>query len=158
MKRLTSALASCLLLAYSFAAPLALEHELLTFMNVARADARYHAETQGLAHPLTWNAAVAEVALRHSEEMARNHTLSHTSNRGLDVGQRLDAAGITWSSAGENVALASSVEQVENMIMREPPFQANHRGNVLNRHFTEVGIGIARAGAQLYVTEDFLSH
>ena len=54
--------------------------------------------------------------------------------------------------------MAPTIEQIENMIMREPPFQANHRGNVLNRRFTQVGIGIAQAGPQLYVTEDFLSH
>jgi uncharacterized protein YkwD len=150
--------ACSLLVVVCLAAPLVREHELLTFMNVARADSRYHAETHGLAHSLTWNAAVAAVAQRHSEEMARNHTLSHSSNRGLDVGQRLDAAGISWTSVGENVAMAPSIEQIENMIMREPPFQANHRGNVLNRRFTQVGIGIAQAGPQLYVTEDFLSH
>lgn len=131
------------------------EKQLLLFMNDARADRRYRAETGGVAPQLRWSDAAAAVARRHSEEMAAAGRLSHTDASGRDPGARLREAGIEWRRVGENVAMAPSVEQIENMIMREPPFQQNHRANVLDRNFTEVGIGVATHGNEVFVTEDF---
>lgn len=135
-----------------------LERQDLTLINDERADRRYRAETRGRALPLQWNAAAAEVARRHSEQMARTGHLTHEGANGSNVGQRLARAGVAWTRAGENVAMASTVEQAEALMMREPPFQPNHRANILDPAFTEVGIGVARsANGLIYVTQDFLT-
>jgi len=90
--------------------------------------------------------------------MARAGRLTHLGDDGLNLGDRLHQAGVTWSRVGENVAMASSIAQAEAMLMAEPPFQPNHRANILDRHFTQVGIGIAVSpGGLLYITEDFLA-
>lgn len=153
------AVAAALGLLLSAAAVLtARQQEALTLVNDARADRQYRAETGGLAAPLRWNAAVADVARRHSQEMARAGRLTHLGDDGLNLGARLRQAGVTWSRVGENVALASSIAQAEAMLMAEPPFQPNHRANILDRRFTEIGIGIAISpGGLLYITEDFLA-
>jgi hypothetical protein len=41
--------------------------------------------------------------------------------------------------------------------MNEPRFQHNHRYNILNANYTDVGIGIVQgANGSLYVTQDFV--
>lgn len=130
--------------------------ELLRLINAARANFQNRAETGGRAAPLRWDPAVARVALQHAEEMARNHRLSHTDAQGRSPAGRMSAAGVAWSIVAENVAMAPSVAAVQKMMMSEPPFQANHRGNILNRRLTRIGIGVVKSGDELWVTEDFL--
>jgi uncharacterized protein YkwD len=139
------------------AAPPRAEQELLSLINQARADRRYRAETSGAAPPLRWNEAAAAVAQRHAEEMARDGRLSHLSDDGEDLGARLHAAGIVWRRVGENVAMAPTIAQAEAMLMAEPPFQPNHRANILDRRFTEVGIGVVASAGAVWITEDFLT-
>ncbi|HET9784265.1 MAG TPA: CAP domain-containing protein [Terriglobales bacterium] len=150
-----AAMASLLL---AVVAPPRVDQKLLTLINEARADRRYRAETGGAAAPLRWNAAVAAVAQRHAEEMARAGRLSHLSDDGEDLGARLHDAGVAWTRVGENVAMAPSIEQAEAMLMAEPPFQPNHRANILDRRFTEVGLGVATVSGAVWITEDFLTH
>lgn len=40
--------------------------------------------------------------------------------------------------------------------MNEPRFQKNHRGNIFNANFTDVGNGIVQGpNGSLYITQDF---
>ncbi|HWG36782.1 MAG TPA: MBL fold metallo-hydrolase [Terriglobales bacterium] len=134
----------------------ALEHQGLEFVNATRADPRYRAETEGRARPLTLDPRAAEVARCHSEFMARAHTLSHSGPAGATPGDRLGSDGIAWTAVGENVAMAADLATADGILMKEPPFQPNHRANILNPKFTRVGIGVARSSDGLvWVTEDF---
>src|SRR6185437_4835837 len=134
----------------------ALEHQGLEFLNATRADPRYRAETQGRARPLRLDAQAAEVARCHSEAMARAHALSHSGPDGASPGDRLTAAGLDWTAVGENVAMAADLATADRILMQEPPFQPNHRANILNPAFTRVGVGVARSSDGLvWVTEDF---
>lgn len=130
--------------------------ELLHLINAARANPQNRAETGGRAAPLRWDPAVARVAQQHAEEMARNHRLSHTDAQRRSPAGRMSAAGIPWTMVAENVAMAPSVAAVQKTLMSEPPFHANHRGNILNRRLTRIGIGVVKSGDELWVTEDFL--
>lgn len=136
--------------------PAQLAHSLFRMINAARADRTYREETGGHAAPLRWDAAVARVALRHSEEMAREHRLSHTDVNGRTPAARMSEAGIAWTMVAENVAMAPSIEAANRMMMSEPSFQTNHRGNILDRRLNVVGIGVVASGDELWVTEDFL--
>lgn len=134
------------------------ERQALELLNATRANPRYRGETQDRAAALVWSPAAARVALRHSEEMARRHALSHSDREGANPGVRLADAGVAWIMAGENVGMAASFEAVNRLMMNEPAHQPNHRANILNPAFTEVGIGIYRApDGLLWVTEDFLT-
>ena len=45
----------------------------------------------------------------------------------------------------------------EAAFMNEPRFQHNHRANILNANYTDVGIGIVQgANGSLYITQDFV--
>ncbi|MGH9415218.1 MAG: CAP domain-containing protein [Terriglobales bacterium] len=139
----------------------ALERQALAFLNAQRANRAFAGETKGKAAPLKAIPAVAGVARCHSKALARAHALTHAGSSGADAGAnpgaRLTAAGVAWRQVGENVAMAATLAIADANLMNEPPDQPNHRANILNPAFTEVGIGIVRSSdGLLWITEDFL--
>jgi uncharacterized protein YkwD len=54
------------------------------------------------------------------------------------VGDRLNTAGIPFSIAGENLALAASSGEVHQGLMESP----GHRANILSDAYRRVGIGV----------------
>ena len=65
---------------------------------------------------------------------------------------RINAAGISWRALGENIAIYGTVLGAEAAFMNEPHFQHNHRSNILNANYTDVGIGIVQGpNGSLYV-------
>jgi uncharacterized protein YkwD len=115
------------------------------------------AETGGRAQPLRWNENLAAVARAHSRDMLEQGYFNHVDPEGRNVSTRVDAAGIPWQAAGENIAIYGTVPGAEGAFMNEPRFQHNHRFNILNPNFTDVGIGIVQgANGSLYITQDFV--
>jgi uncharacterized protein YkwD len=111
----------------------------------------------GRLRPLRWNERLAAVARAHSRDMIRRGYFGHEGPDGKSVGDRLRAAGIAWRAAGENIAMARTIAQAETEFMSEPRSQYNHRWNILNPNYTDVGVGIVRApDGQYYITEDFM--
>lgn len=89
--------------------------------------------------------------------MMRRGYFGHVSPEGSSPVNRLQAAGITWQAEGENVAIAPTVTEAESDFMNEPRHQQNHRWNILNPEYTEVGVGIVRASnGEYYITQDFI--
>jgi uncharacterized protein YkwD len=119
------------------------EEELLRRLNDER-------EKQGI-EPLEWCEACAEVARSHSKEMYREGFFSHVDTRGDDPFDRMKAAGIEFLSAGENLAVAPSVEEAHRGLMHSP----DHRRNILRPAFTQVGIGIYNGPYGLMCTQVF---
>jgi len=100
--------------------------------------------------PLTVNAKLTKAAQAHSEDMAAHRTMSHTGSDGSSPGDRITAAGYSWSMYGENVAYGYSTPQsVMTAWMNSP----GHRANILNCSFKEIGVGYAGPGD--YWTQDF---
>lgn len=98
---------------------------------------------------LTWDAAVARVALGHSQDMATHHFFAHVSpTTGLDVAGRMKAAGIPFRVVGENLAtgFADVLEAHVGLLNSE-----GHRKNLLGADFTRDGVGIVNP----YVTVVF---
>lgn len=110
-------------------------------------------------HPLAFDEHDAAVARAHSRDMAANNYFSHTSPGGLSPFDRLHRAGIAYQSAGENLGMDSGTDRpamfraIEVAMLHSP----EHRANLLRPTFTRVGIGVARRGSVIYVTEDFTS-
>jgi cysteine-rich secretory family protein len=105
-----------------------------------------------------WNDRLAAVALAHSRDMLRRRYFAHVDPEGRTPTGRINAAGIRWRALAENIAANRTVTNAENDLMDEPRFQQNHRGNILNPAYTDVGIGIVQGpNGDLYITQDFIA-
>ena len=83
-------------------------------------------------------------------------TLADEDPEGRSVAGRVEAAGMQWQTVGENIAIYGSVARAEAAFINEPRFTKNHRANILNPDFVEVGIGIVPGpDGRLYITQDF---
>lgn len=113
------------------------EGDLVAMTNSARAAAG--------AAPLAANEDLARTARAWSEQMARSGRLSHNPATGSQV--------CCWQAVAENVGYSyRGAADVHRMLMDS----AGHRTNILNRSYTQVGIGTATdAQGRIWVTEVF---
>ncbi|MEJ2007051.1 MAG: CAP domain-containing protein [Acidobacteriota bacterium] len=133
-----------------------LARQMRKLVNRDRQDPANAAETRGRAQPLRWNDKLAAVALAHSRDMLEHHYFDHVDREGRNPFVRINATGIHWRALAENIAINRTVADAEASLMDEPRFQENHRGNILNPVYTDVGIGIVQApNGDLYITQDF---
>jgi uncharacterized protein YkwD len=122
------------------------ENELFNLVNQER--------TQRGLDALVWDDRLVPVARAHSEEMFTLKYFGHQSPVSGSPFDRLKAAGITYTRAGENLAYAQSVAVAHRALMDSP----GHRENILRPEFTRIGIGVINAGAygrmvtQLFIT------
>ncbi len=129
----------------------ALETILLALINRDR-------QAAGLA-PLYSSKNIARVALDHSLDMATRDYVSHFTLTGVSPVARLEAAGIPFQEAGENLGMDSGytdckmLRRIDQAMLQSP----EHRANLLRTSFGHVGIGIAVVGNRLFVTEDFVN-
>lgn len=107
------------------------ESKMVSLVNQARMG-------QGLA-PLSVNSQLTSLARQKSQDMVTNNYFSHTSPTYGSPFQMMKNAGVTYSTAGENIAGAQTTESAHQNLMNSE----GHRANILNPKFTEIGIGIA---------------
>lgn len=107
------------------------ESKMVSLVNQARMG-------QGLS-PLSVNSQLTTLARQKSQDMVKNNYFSHTSPTYGSPFQMMKNAGITYSTAGENIAGAQTTEAAHQNLMNSE----GHRANILNPKFTEIGIGIA---------------
>lgn len=110
------------------------EKAMLEFVNKERVN-------RGIA-PLVWNEGLANVGRAHSKDMFERGYFSHYSPEGRDVGDRLEEAGIDYSFAGENLALAPNVDRANTGLINSE----GHRRNILDPAFKKLGIGAIDGG------------
>jgi uncharacterized protein YkwD len=101
--------------------------------------------------PLAMDERLRNAARQHSLRMADKHLLSHGFSGEPELPQRLASSGIRFDRSGENVAFGSSVQQVQQGLMKSPP----HRENMLSPDFGAVGVGVVLRDGLLWVTQDF---
>lgn len=134
-----------------------LEKLMLYLINTERSDSKYSPETKGLAKSLLWHDQASEVARAYSWDMAMRNYFAHHNPEGITVAQRISRVKISWLLVGENIGVSHDVAAVHYGFMDEPSHQQNHRGNILNRHFTHIGIGICRpSDGILFISQIFL--
>jgi len=139
--------------------PAGLEKQMWVLVNRDRLDPATTAETSGRAQPLRWNEKLAAVARAHSLDMIEQLYFDHVDRQGRTLSARINSAGIPWRALGENIALNETVPGAEAAFMNEPRFQSNHRANILNANYTDVGIGIVQGPkGSLYITQDFVAN
>lgn len=91
---------------------------------------------------LVLNPEIVIVARAHAKDMWERKYFGHISPEGKDVGDRLDAAGVRYFLAGENLALAPTVTTAMNGLLNSE----GHRANILEPKFKKVGIGVIDNG------------
>jgi uncharacterized protein YkwD len=106
---------------------------------------------QGLA-ALKANNPLGTVGRVHSQDMADNNYFDHYNQQGKNPFDRMRAAGISFSTGGENIAINTSVSGAHNAFMNS----SGHRANILSANYTEVGVGIIHDGTRIYVAEEFI--
>lgn len=82
------------------------------------------------------------IARAHSMDMWQRHYFSHIDPDGNSPFDRLQNAGVNFSSAGENLALARSVESAHTGLMNSE----GHRRNILDPSYNKIGIGAIDGG------------
>jgi uncharacterized protein YkwD len=120
------------------------ETRMLADVNATRAGA-------GL-RPLQLSNRLHEAAVLHAADMADKQYFDHKSRDGSTPFDRMRAVGCRFGWAGENLALGDSEPHAYAALLDSAP----HRENILNPHFSRVGIGVVRAddGTLLFV-QDF---
>ncbi|WP_250675189.1 CAP domain-containing protein [Paraclostridium ghonii] len=103
--------------------------------------------------PLKFNSELSKVATLKSQDMIDNNYFDHTSPTYGSPFDMMKKFGISYTSAGENIAMGQKTPQeVMNAWMNSE----GHRKNILNPNFTELGVGIASNGSSLYWTQMFI--
>jgi len=115
------------------------EKELLDLVNNERAKA-------GLPS-IKLSPAVSTAARIKADEMSVKKYFNHTSPIYGTPFEMLHAFGISYRTAGENIAKG---QKTANAVMGAWMNSEGHRANILNRDFTEVGIGYASDGKTTY--------
>jgi len=80
-----------------------------------------------------------EAAQKHTDDMARQKMMSHTLD-GKGPADRLRKIGYEFASMGENVAMGMKAKDAVDAWMKSK----GHRANILNKDYTEIGIGVAK--------------
>jgi uncharacterized protein YkwD len=121
------------------------EKTLLDLTNKAREDKK-------LA-PLVPNVALFQVARAHSANMAKKNEMAHELD-GKNPAQRARAAGYNFRHVGENVGWSDGAPVAE--VFKWWMDSEEHRKNLLNPDFREIGLGIARSEkGEYYYTQLF---
>lgn len=91
---------------------------------------------------LTWRTEAVPIAREHAEDMWERSYFGHVSPEGEDIGDRLSSGNVVYSIAGENLALAPTVQTAHTGLMNSE----GHRENILDPNFTRMGVGVVDNG------------
>ena len=101
--------------------------------------------------PLKTNWELSRVARYKSQDMVDKHYFSHTSPTYGSPFQMMKAFGLSYRTAGENIAYGQRTPQeVVNAWMNS----SGHRANILNSSYTQIGVGYVANGN--YWTQMFI--
>ena len=123
---------------------LSYEKEVVRLVNEER-------RSRGLGE-LTYDWQLSRVARYKSEDMKENNYFSHTSPTYGSPFQMMKSFGISYKSAGENIARGQSTPST---VVKAWMNSSGHRANILNASFTHIGVGFVADGK--YWTQMFIS-
>ncbi|MBP2628329.1 MAG: SCP-like extracellular [Firmicutes bacterium] len=104
--------------------------------------------------PLKFNSQLTALGEKYAQDMINRNFFSHYNPEGQSPFDRMKQAGISYSYAGENLAINSNVDTAEKAFMNSP----GHRANILSPNYTEVGLGVRYdAKGSAYVVQEFIS-
>lgn len=92
--------------------------------------------------PLQVDMRLVNTARMKSQDMINKGYFDHNSPTYGSPFDQMKSQGITYKTAGENLAGNSTVEKAHTALMNS----AGHRANILNANYTHIGIGIIDGG------------
>lgn len=106
--------------------------------------------SRGLA-PLVMDSELRLLARAHAADMFKRGYFAHNTPEGKTPFDRMHDANIGFGVAGENLALAPTLDMAHTGLMNSP----GHRANILNPQFRKVGIGVLDGGiyGKMFVQE-----
>jgi uncharacterized protein YkwD len=108
--------------------------------------------TKAGLRPLKADPQQTIVARAHSKDMFARGYFAHVNPDGKDPFDRMKEARVKFATAGENLALAQTLEIAHTNLMNSP----GHRANIMNPAFGRVGIGIQDGGFYgLMISQEF---
>ncbi|MFS0787304.1 CAP domain-containing protein [Shouchella sp. 1P09AA] len=110
------------------------EQQMVDLVNSERA--------QNGLEPLEIDEELTEVARVKAQDMIDNNYFAHESPTYGSPFQMMDHFGITYQTAGENLAGNQTVDSAHTSLMNSQ----GHRENILSSNYSEVGIGIVDGG------------
>jgi len=124
----------------------AIENQVISLVNAERSKI-------GLA-ALKANWQLSRVARFKAEDMRDKHYFSHTSPTYGSPFVMMKKFGITFSAAGENIAMG---QKTPSAVMTSWMNSPGHRQNILNVNYTEIGVGIAKSSSgSIYWVQQFI--
>ena len=94
---------------------------------------------------------LSKVAREKSSDMQRNNYFSHQSPTYGSPFDMMKQFGITYKSAGENIAMG---QKTPNEVVQAWMNSEGHRANILNSSYTHIGVGYVANGN--YWTQEFI--
>jgi len=132
------------------------EAEVLTLVNQRRAaGATCGGVAKAPAPALTLDTRLRCAARKHSKDMGVNDFFSHTGSNGSTPWQRMNDAGYTYSTAGENIAAGYSTPSA---VVTGWMNSTGHCNNIMNPNFVHLGVGYYYDSSSPYYrywTQDF---
>jgi uncharacterized YkwD family protein len=89
------------------------------------------------------DAQLSSVAQKKSQDMQQNHYFSHTSPTYGSPFDMMRDFGVTYKTAGENIAKGQRTPQE---VVTAWMNSSGHRANILNKQFTHIGVGFEQSG------------
>lgn len=102
--------------------------------------------------PLALDTALSKVAREKSRDMQSKGYFSHTSPTYGSPFDMMKKFGITYRSAGENIAMGQPTPEA---VVKAWMNSEGHRANILNSGYTHIGVGHVASGN--YWTQMFIS-
>jgi len=99
--------------------------------------------------PLQRHPGLDEAARAHSRDMARHQELVHVSARSGTPAARVQAAGVSASRIGENIAKHETTGGAFEAILNSPA----HRAQLFEAAFTHIGLAALPTSGGTYVTQ-----
>ena len=122
------------------------QKEVVRLVNVER-------QKQGLGK-LSLNAKLSNVATLKSQDMINKNYFDHTSPTYGSPFDMMKQFNISYKTAGENIAKG---QKTPAEVVKAWMNSQGHRENILNKNYTEIGIGVAKdANGTLYWTQMFI--
>ena len=102
---------------------------------------------------LGWNASIAAIAHRHSQEMAAGNILSHHNQRGQGPAGRGVAAGLScprgglgeniWKGSTHRSTVALPDDEIASEAVVDWVNSPEHQEDIFAHEYTESGVGVA---------------
>ncbi len=105
-----------------------------------------------------WASDVAEVARKHSQDMAIKGYFAHENKEKETVSERLTKAGIAFTVSAENLFKCENYPDIVEESVQGWMQSSGHRENILNDKVEETGVGIYKVDGknEYYVTQNFI--